>query len=413
MPAMLRNRPVRPAMTRWFSFAASPRWIVRAGALLGILGLAVAGHQCARATRLALGAADRIPPVGFSGATARAHGIGPAVGLSRATHATPPADRPVPAEWRQRWRPLKVQAPSPERDQALIAALEEVAGIDPALAARWARSEADAALRGPLLHAVLRRWASQTPQAAYRWTLALPETERADAMAAVISGAAQQADEDVRLASQLCRDDPIRAREYGDALISALSGTGAHRAAVRFAILAAPTGEGEEGMKWLQAAMSEWSRQDPESAALASLRLRDPGMRFEALMAVIPQWVQLDPAGAAEVMREVPEAVDRRNLLDETLRRWAETDPVQAGRWMTRFDPSPDFDAGVATLASLPSLVACRPDVAVSWAETIMDPQLRARTLAAIRQPLVAVDPATARDSLEPASDTVTGEPPR
>jgi hypothetical protein len=51
---------------------------------------------------------------------------------------------------------------------------------------------------------------------------------------------------------------------------------------------------------------------------------------------------------------------------------------------MSRSDRQPDLDAGAAALVSWLPLVARRPDVAVSWAESIIDPRLRSRTLANI-----------------------------
>ena len=99
-------------------------------------------------------------------------------------------------------------------------------------------------------------------------------------------------------------------------------------------------------------------------------------------------------------MREVPEEADRRNLMGETLRRWVTLDPVQAAGWLSRVDPQPMLDSGTATLASLPSLVAGRPEVATGWAESIIDPRLRSRTLAEILQQWASSDSAAARNYL-------------
>ncbi len=295
---------------------------------------------------------------------------------------------------------LAAWPPSPERGIALTAALEDLAAEDSTRALALAGAESDAQLREKLLHAVLRVWAGAAPEAAARGAFALPEAERVAAMAAVFAGAAGRPDDAVDLACRLCQYDPARAGGYGEALISALSQNGEDGAAVRFALAAAPAGEGEERLKWLQSAFGDWARREPELAALASLRLPDAGARFEALMAVIPHWVQIDPAGAASVMQELPEEVDRRNLMGETLRRWVTRDPVQAAGWMSRLNSDPDLDPGTAALASLPPLVAGRPDLAISWAESIAEPRLRSRTLAEIVRQWASFDPAAARSYL-------------
>jgi hypothetical protein len=309
-------------------------------------------------------------------------------------------NRSAPTPRLIRCQNLAAQPPSPEREIALIAALEDLAAADPTQALALAGAESDAQLRQKLLYAVLRFWAGVAPEAAARGAFALPEAERGAAMAAVFAGAAGPADDVVRLACRLCQCDPVRAGDYGEALISALSEKGEDGAAVRFALAAAPAEEGEERVKWLQSAFSNWAQREPELAALASFRLPDAGARFEALMAVIPHWVQIDPTGAASVVRTLPEEVDRRNLIGETLRQWVTLDPVEAADWMSRLDPNPDLDPGTVALATLPPLVARRPDVAISWAESISDPQLRSHTLAEIVRQWASSDPPAARSYL-------------
>ncbi len=286
------------------------------------------------------------------------------------------------------------------RTAGLIALLEEWVADDPLRALTFARAESDPQLRGRFLFAVLCACAKSDPEAAAGQARALPEADRTNAVAAVLTGVAHEPETAARLAGRLCRDDPALAREHGYALIAALAQTGEYRTAVRFAVAAESAGEGEDRLKWIQAAFSHWARQEPEYAALASLQLPDAGTRFEALMAVIPHWVQTDPAGVASVMQELPEEVDRRNLMGETLRLWVKRDPVQAAGWLSRLDPNPDLDSGAAALASLPSLVAGRPEVAIGWAESIIDPHLRSRTLAEILQQWASSDPAAARSYL-------------
>lgn len=305
---------------------------------------------------------------------------------------------------------MAAEPTSDARAAGLIALLDEWADNDPLRALAFARAETDPQLREKLLFAALCAWAKRDPDAAAGQARAMPDEDRRDAVAAVLAGAAHEPETAVRIAGWLLRDDPALAREHGYALIAALAQVGEYRTAVRFAVAAEDAGEGEDRLKWIQAAFSRWARQEPESAALASLQLPDDGTRFEALMAVIPHWVQIDPTGAAEIMRELPEAADRRNLMGETLRRWVTLDPVQAAGWLSGLDPQPMLDSGTAALASLPSLVAGRPEVATGWAESITDPQLRSHTLAEIVRQWAASDPAAARNYLAHAPMVLDGD---
>ena len=64
---------------------------------------------------------------------------------------------------------------------------------------------------------------------------------------------------------------------------------------------------------------------------------------------------------------------------------------------MDRLDPNRDLDAGAAAVATTPVIVEKKPDVATSWAESIVDPELRANTLLDVIRLWAERDPAAAR----------------
>jgi hypothetical protein len=318
----------------------------------------------------------------------------------------------VPDGWALRWRALSAELASDERTAGLIALLEEMVADDPLRALALARAEADPPLREKLLFAVLCAWARSDPDAAAAQARALPEADRVNAVAAVLTGAAHDPATAVRLAEQLCRDDPARAREYGYAVIAALAQIGEYRTAVRFAVAAegAAAGEGEDRLKWIQTAFSHWARQEPEYAALATLSLPDAGSRYEALLAVVADWVRIDPAGLTEFVQQLPAGADRTNTLGEALRLWVNNNPKAAADWIDRLDPSPELDAGVIALATLPQLIAVHPEVAVSWAESIDHPGQRSNALTAILRQWAGADPAAARRYVEQSVDLLPAD---
>jgi hypothetical protein len=100
---------------------------------------------------------------------------------------------------------------------------------------------------------------------------------------------------------------------------------------------------------------------------------------------------------------------NRTYALGEALRQWVDLDPVAASSWLDRFEPSPDLDGAVAAIALQPFLAEKRPDVSLSWAESITEPRLRSQTLAAIAREWARADRAAALRFVH-ASTEIQGE---
>lgn len=307
-------------------------------------------------------------------------------------------------DWGGRWSRRSAEAPSDLRTAELIALLEKLVASDPLRALALARAETEAGARERFLAAILRVWATRDPSAAAAQALALPTADRAAAVAAVLQGAVCDPATAVRLAERLCRDDQARAREHGNALIAALEEAGDYRTAVRFATTA-DSSDGEDRLKWTQAAFGLWASREPERAVIATLELPDAGARYEALLAVVGDWVRVDPHGLTEFVLQLPAGADRANVLGEALQLWVHNNPKAAAEWMDRLEPSPELDAGVAALATLPQLVGQRPAVALSWAESIVNPEQRSNSVTAILRQWVATDPEAARAYAERSAD--------
>lgn len=318
-----------------------------------------------------------------------------------------PDDEPA---WRRRWRSLSAAPASTEREAALVAFIGQLAATDPADALALAREETTPALRDALLSAAFRGWAATDREAAAIEALLSPETEHVLAAAAVLDVAAQQPDDALRLARRFCAEDPAYAHEHGGSLISALARVKQYEAAVQFALTTETPGESESRNQWLQSAFRRWAEREPEAAVVASLRLPEEGMRFEALQAVVAGWVQLDPEGTTEFIRQLPIGADRTNTLGEALRLWVKASPKAASEWLDRLEPNPELDAGVAALATLPQLVAHRPEVAISWAESIVDAERRSNALTAIVRQWAETDAGAARRYAEQSADLLPAD---
>lgn len=132
---------------------------------------------------------------------------------------------------------------------------------------------------------------------------------------------------------------------------------------------------------FMQRIVLEWAATSP-AAALGWIRdVPDTALRDRLLIEAGQNRFALDPAQAAELTLQVRDPALRVASLTETLLGWFDADPAAATRWLDRFPPHVDLDYFAARIATLPALAASRIDVALSWAESIVQPELRLEAL--------------------------------
>ncbi|HEX2854171.1 MAG TPA: hypothetical protein VHO24_13120 [Opitutaceae bacterium] len=287
--------------------------------------------------------------------------------------------------WEDRWSGLAASPGNARRDAALAALLEERARTDAAGALALAAAEPNRLRREKFQHASLRGWAERAPDAAADWVNAnLAEPGRDAAIAAVIEGATSAPDAARQLVERLTRADPAQAYAYGHTLIQALAARGEFATAAQFATSSET--EASARTEWINGAFSSWAQHQPKPAAQAALTLADPDARRVALGGVTAGWARAEPAGLAEFSLQLPAGAERSAALGESLRHWVMQDAVAASAWINRLESSAEIDAGAAAIATLQPLIANRPDVALGWAESIVEPELRLQTLGAVLQ---------------------------
>lgn len=296
-------------------------------------------------------------------------------GTGRATH--------------ERWAELQAGPLTPASELERVKFLAALADHEPQLAMQLALGEANQRLRLVLRQAVLRSWATHAPEDAAVWSMALSDGERQVAMEAVLAGAATQPEDAIRLVRQLSSLDPERASDYGQFLITGLTENGAYAEAAAYA--AAETAITRTA--WLHTAFFHWATHQPEKARAAFERITDPEIRSAAFPGFISGWGLADPAALAAYAIQLPPGEDRTQALGQALPQWVAHDTVLASEWINRLEPNPDLDPGVASVATLSSLVNARPDIAVGWAENIAEPVLRSNTLWLLAQQWARNDP--------------------
>lgn len=102
-------------------------------------------------------------------------------------------------------------------------------------------------------------------------------------------------------------------------------------------------------------------------------------------------------AGVADYALSLPEGSERTLALTAALHTWSEGDVAEAATWLTQFGSSPELDRSVAEIAT-ESRNLEQPSVAVTWAESITNPQLCSRTLVAVLEAWASLDATAARD---------------
>ena len=161
-----------------------------------------------------------------------------------------------------------------------------------------------------------------------------------------------------------------------------LGAQGAFADAVRFA----NSGTAANREAWLNAAFIQWGQNQPQQALAACSGIDNAALRQTAIDGLFLGWSQADPAGLASYALQLTDERERATGLSQALTQWIDHDPAAASHWLDRFEPRPEFDSGMLMLATLPTLIAKRPEVAVDWARSIADPAIQAGALRTIAQ---------------------------
>lgn len=286
------------------------------------------------------------------------------------------------------------QLNSPAAEETAVATLRALAVIDPKRALALAHETGTPLQHDLFTRATLEGWASIDSLAASQWTLAhVRPGERRLAVEAIVKGAITRADDAIRAVAYLAAHDPSHASDHHNTLVHALARAGHFTSASQFAA-AAPA---EFRAALLSTAFVQWAQYQPTAALEAANAFPDEKRRQDALEAVVAGWAGSNPAALVQYAQSLPVGEIRANALRDGLQQWVSLDPIAAATWMDRLDPSSDLDAGAAAIATSPALVAKQPDIATSWAESIVDPQLRTNTLLDLIRLWGATDVAGAR----------------
>jgi hypothetical protein len=285
----------------------------------------------------------------------------------------------TPAWNESQWRDLLARPGTVARNAALAAMLEALAATDPAQAIALAQAEGNRVFREQLIQAVLHGWARTAPMDAVKWvTTYVNPLVREAAFTSVFAGAvAANPAEAVRTGQFLIAQNPGEAVGYGGHLIDALCDAGQFEMAAKMAV----NGDRSQRASWLGEAYSKWAALQPEQAAQAAAAVDDPVARNFALHGVVGGWAEADPPGLIQFVSQLPADEEKNSMLSQALQRWTKVDLKAASEWINHNEMGAAMDEAVSSVAAQDNI---KPDVAVSWAESVVDPKRRSETLVAV-----------------------------
>ncbi len=274
----------------------------------------------------------------------------------------------------------------------------ELAESDPSRALALAGRERFLVDQQLMKLAAIEGWARQDASAAMAAALGFESGEREAAIKAALTGAARDPSAALSAMGLLRADERVSDQvllRAQLAMVGALSGEGHFQAAVDFAREEADTRNRDALLK---SGFAQWSRYEPESAVLAAMELEDRSAREEVYSVVTSAWSGVDPAGLAGFAAQLPEGKERSLAMTRALQQWVAFAPTEAADWLDGRGPAKELDVGVLALATHPYLAERSPEVAVSWAESLWDSNLRADTLAIVVKQWAATDRQSAID---------------
>jgi len=283
--------------------------------------------------------------------------------------------------------------------EELLALARRVVARSPAQAIAQARAQGDAALRERLLFAVVQAWAELDPRAAVNWALRQDEAARFAHLEAAWNGAIVQPQTALQIVRELIAENPETGAAFGTALIGALSGSGKFAAAIQLANDA----PADARAGWLQNIFTRWGASRPMEG-LQTLDTLEPSVRDAAFAALTEGWAAGDPSGLAAHAMSLPTGPRRELALNTALANWSLQDPAAMGEWLNAIPASTELDRAVAQLITRTDSVNRSPEVAMTWIETIDDPDLRRQSLRHVMRQWIESDATAAWEFCERAA---------
>jgi hypothetical protein len=243
------------------------------------------------------------------------------------------------------------------RDSLLQMVWSAWADADPVACANEIGENPETKHRENLFAAAAAAWSKKDTFSALKWAESLPdEKSRSAARRSLILDYHELGPEKARQFLSAVDSEPVRA-EYAAKIADQIA---------------------EEDV---QSAFT-WARSLPE------------GIRSKALEPVFKAWTASDPASASRQIAEMPESKERSELMRQAVEQWSQGDARAAFAFVQQLPAGESRDEAIA--AAINSIRDDRPQKALEWYGTIVDPRVKAEAATGLMRALIKTDPATA-----------------
>jgi hypothetical protein len=233
--------------------------------------------------------------------------------------------------------------------------------------------------RNAAITAILHEWVKTAPQDAWLWTQEnapndstrlLQEMAKVDAILAWDT------------ATQYALQFPEYMRGAYANTIKGITYTGDYLKALELieASVIPVTGETPEGKyTFIEGLITEWVRYSPEDAAawIASLPEDKSVRKSTAYNALLSSWATTEPADALDFALTLPDGDAKTATMTMALTYLADHDLEAATKWLNTYGDGPEFDWNIFGIATQPNVVRQDPEVAIEWAVSISQPEIR------------------------------------
>ena len=282
-----------------------------------------------------------------------------------------------------------------EREDERQRLIEAWAAKDPKAALAYVQQNLKSDRRAQATASVITTWAKHDPKAAWQWARSLGPDLAHHAHTVLEQVGKDNPGLAARFAAEFSRERPEDAVAMSLTAMRGMTYNGNFESAVQLANDVRLPGKEDQGVL-LNYAAGQWGHTDPKKASEWVDRLPSGPIRDQALVGLGASWAEVDPERAANFAVQLPLGPQRQLALQQAIGNWILVDPGAAGRWINQFELDQDFDQAILSLATMPSLADEHVDLALSWANTIINLPVRSAALTLIITNWAARQPAQA-----------------
>jgi hypothetical protein len=267
----------------------------------------------------------------------------------------------------------------------------------------WLESNAQGLARIETLHSGIELWSQQDPEAAAKWIDGM--VNDGSKLTAAKTLAANWVSQNPEEASKWVGQLPVGSLRSAtaEALIESWASTDPKAATIWAFSEAEFNGDAELFNQSIQ----RYAEADPEAAGQLLRAVTEAHEAPGSVDAYVRTLAQEDPAEAINWQTNLSpdDPLNKPGNLETILQEWSRTDSVAASVWLSKAPSGPQRDAAI--IGFVRTMSEFEPEVAVTWSNSISDPNRRVETLTKNFQTWASNQPEEARALL----DTVELEP--